>query len=97
GLDEVGPRPALILLSLQPDHDDHRLLQTIKASPMLRHTPIVVLTRSRKISDMLQSIDLYASSCVLKPNIDDDFRRAIRAIRRFWLELTVLPLPGVPR
>lgn len=85
--------PALILLSLRSP-DDHHLLRAIRTSPMLRSTPVIVLAGSPMIAAARDSYDLHASSCVLKPTTDIDFRRAIRAIRRFWLELSLLPRPN---
>ena len=85
-------RPSLILLSMQPPHlSNSAVLTVLQNNPLLRQIPVVVLTRSRAISDMLHSYDLYANSCVLKPAEDAAFRRAIRAIRRFWIDLAVLP------
>ncbi len=90
---EDAAHPSLILLGMQPPRlSGNAVLQAIQRSPMLRQIPVVVLTRSRKIADMLNSYDLHANSCVLKPTTEVDFRRAIRAIRRFWLDLVVLPL-----
>ncbi len=96
GLDApASHRPTLILLSLRSPGSDHHLLRAIRTSPTLRSTPVIVLARSPMIAVARDSYDLQASSCVLKPTSDSDFRRAIRAIRRFWLELALLPQPHV--
>ena len=89
---EQAARPSLILLGMQPPEETGiSVLQTLQKAPMLRQIPVVVLTRSRKITELLRRENLHANSHVLKPSSESEFHRTIRAIHRFWLSLSVLP------
>jgi two-component system, chemotaxis family, response regulator Rcp1 len=87
-----APHPALILLDLNlPKKDGREVLAEIKADPLLRRIPVVVLTTSEAEQDILQSYDLHANCYVTKPVDLDAFMHVVRSIEDFWLAIVRLP------
>ena len=66
--DAPAPVPGLILLDLNmPRKDGREALQEIKADPLLRKIPIVVLTTSKAEEDILNTYDLGVAGFISKP------------------------------
>jgi two-component system, chemotaxis family, response regulator Rcp1 len=87
-----APRPDLILLDLNlPRKDGRQVLQEIKADHALRTIPIVVLTASQAVEDVLQAYRFKANSVVRKPVDYDQFGHVVRCIESFWLSVVTLP------
>ena len=87
--------PGLILLDLKmPKVDGLEVLRTVKADPMLRITPVVVLTSSREESDLLRTYDLGVNAYVVKPVVFNDFMEAVRVLGQFWAVVNQPPPPG---
>ena len=87
-----APHPDLILLDLNlPKKDGREVLAEIKADPLLRRIPVVVLTTSEAEQDILQSYDLHANCYVTKPVDLDAFIHVVRSIEDFWLAIVRLP------
>jgi CheY-like chemotaxis protein len=87
--------PLLLLLDLNmPCKDGREALKEIKAHPVLRRIPIVVLTTSGSEFDISSSYDLGANSYVRKPTSFEQFARFIEALNRYWLEVADLPRPS---
>jgi len=85
--------PDLILLDLNlPRKDGRETLAEIKASPLLRRIPVVVLTSSKAEADILTSYNLHANSYIAKPVDFEQFLEIIEAIEGFWLSLVRLPV-----
>src|SRR5216683_1403524 len=58
-----NPLPGLILLDLNmPRKDGREALAEIKADPLLRRIPVVILTTSKAEEDILRSYDLGVNS-----------------------------------
>lgn len=88
-----SPRPALILLDLNmPRKDGREALRDIKANPVLRRIPVVVLTTSSATEDVNNTYDLGANSFVTKPVTFDGLVETVRLIGRYWSEVVALPL-----
>jgi two-component system response regulator len=86
------PLPALILLDLNmPRKDGREALRELKADPVLRTIPVVVLTTSRAEEDVLRTYDLGASSFISKPVTFQGLVRVMRSLGHYWLELVRLP------
>lgn len=82
----------LILLDLNlPKKSGREVLAEIKADPMLRQIPVVVLTTSAAERDILEAYSLHANCYITKPVDLDQFERVIRSIEDFWLALVKLP------
>ena len=85
-------RPDLILLDLNlPKKDGREVLQDIKADPLLRYIPVVVLTSSQAEQDILRAYDLHANCYVSKPVDLDQFIHVVRSIEDFWFTIVKLP------
>ena len=86
-----SPWPDLILLDLNmPRKDGREALGEIKANPILRSIPIVVLSSSRAEEDIFRSYDLGVNSYVTKPITFDKMVELVKAIGRYWLEIVEL-------
>lgn len=84
--------PALMLLDLNmPGTDGREVLQELKADPVLRKIPVVVLTTSNDTRDIERCYDIGANSYVYKPVNLDGFMEAVRRLKDYWFEVVVLP------
>ena len=89
---ENASRPDVILLDLNlPKKDGREVLAEIKADPILKRIPVVVLTTSQADEDILRSYDLHANSYVAKPVDLDQFIKVVKSIEEFWLTIVKLP------
>jgi len=88
--------PKVILLDLKlPKVDGLDVLRTIKANPVTRTIPVIVLTSSREESDMVEAYKLGVNSYVVKPVDFEQFTEAVRILGMYWLLLNELPrVPG---
>jgi CheY-like chemotaxis protein len=85
-------RPDLILLDLNmPRMDGRETLAAIKTDDRLKAIPVVILTTSGAIPDIIASYEHRANAYVTKPFGLDDFETAVRQIDRFYREVAVLP------
>jgi len=90
---ERAVRPDIFLLDLNlPRKDGREVLEEVKADPLLRRIPVVVLTTSRAEADILKTYDLHANCYINKPVDLDEFITVMRSIEEFWL--TIVKLPG---
>lgn len=88
--------PAVVLLDLKlPKVDGLEVLEQIKNDPVLRHTPVVMLTSSREERDLIRSYSLGVNAFVVKPVGFDQFFRAIQELGMFWAVLNEPPPPGL--
>ncbi|MES2569715.1 MAG: response regulator [Verrucomicrobiota bacterium] len=88
----MAPRPNLILLDLNlPRKDGREVLAEIKADPVLREIPVVVLTTSQAEEDIHRAYGLCANCYIAKPVDFDRFVTVIRGIQQFWFTIALLP------
>jgi len=86
-----APRPGLILLDLNlPRVDGLEVLAEIKADPVLKIIPVVILTTSQAHEDILRSYALHANAYVSKPVDFERFLEAIRQIDSFFVTVVKL-------
>ena len=86
------PLPDLVLLDLKmPGVSGHEVLQTIKTTPGIRRTPVVVLTSSKEEGDLTTSYDNGANSYLVKPISFTGFLEMVEALVEYWLALNVRP------
>jgi CheY-like chemotaxis protein len=86
------PRPGLILLDLNmPRKDGRQALREIKADPVLRRIPVVILTTSKADTDIDISYDLGANSFIPKPVRFEDLVNVIRQLGQYWFRTVQLP------
>jgi CheY-like chemotaxis protein len=69
------------------------VLQTVKADPVLRSIPIVILTSSREEADLVRSYGLGVNAYVVKPVVFQAFMDAVKALGQFWAMVNELPPP----
>jgi CheY-like chemotaxis protein len=86
------PLPKLILLDLKmPGIDGFEVLRQIKASPILKRLPVIILTSSKEEGDRALSYDNGANSYLVKPVSFDGFLNIVHQIEGYWLSLNVEP------
>jgi CheY-like chemotaxis protein len=87
-----APRPGLILLDLNlPRRDGLEVLAEVKADPVLKVIPVVILTTSQAQQDVLRSYTLHANAYVSKPVDFERFMDVIRQIDNFFVTVVKLP------
>jgi two-component system response regulator len=87
-----GDRPAVVLLDLKlPKIDGLEVLRRVRAHPVTKLTPIVILTSSREERDRLEGYSLGANSYIQKPVDFEQFVEAIRQLGLYWLVLNEPP------
>ncbi len=90
-----APRPAIILLDLNlPKKDGREVLADIKADPVLRRIPVIVLTTSSSQDDIQRAYAMHANCYITKPVDFEQFVQVVQAIENFWLTMVQLPTAG---
>ena len=92
--DEATPHemPGLILLDLNmPGIDGHQVLQIIKTDDELKKIPVIILTTSGNERDINDSFDEGANSYVQKPIGFDELLKAVKTLKEYWFEVSLLP------
>jgi len=88
----TSPRPGVILLDLNmPKKDGREALQEIKADPVLKTIPVVILTTSQAEEDIYRSYNLGASSFITKPVTFTSLVDVLRTMGKYWFEIVELP------
>jgi CheY-like chemotaxis protein len=84
--------PDLILLDLNlPGINGHRVLQSIKQNPQLKHIPTVVLTTSNNPRDIEDCYRLGSNSYLLKAMEFKRFKQTIDTTIAYWFDTVILP------
>jgi len=92
-----APIPGLILLDLRlPKIDGLEVLRQLKAHPVYRNIPVVVLTTSGEDRDVARSYELGAASYIVKPVEFEKFQEVVERIDLYWI-VTNVPYPGADR
>jgi CheY-like chemotaxis protein len=87
-----SPRPDLILLDLNlPRKDGREVLVEIKANPVLKGIPVIILSTSTDSEDILRSYGSGAASYIKKPDSFDSLLKAFSAVRDYWFGSVTLP------
>ena len=90
-----APRPDLILLDMNmPRLNGQEFLSILKADPLLKSIPVVMLTTSDAERDVLASYQLGASGYITKPVDIEQFIDAIKQLDNYWFALVRLPKKG---
>ena len=93
--DDSNERPCVILLDLNmPKMNGTEFLKVVKADPMLRRIPVVVLTTSNEERDIVESFKLSVAGYIIKPV---DYRKFVEAIQTIDLYWTLSELPEEER
>ena len=92
GKHRAAVTPDLILLDLNlPRMDGREVLVAVKADPVLRQIPVIVLTTSETEEDLLRSYQQHANAYVHKPVDTEHFIEVIRGIDEFFVSIARLP------
>ncbi|HEY0378612.1 MAG TPA: response regulator [Pyrinomonadaceae bacterium] len=84
--------PAVVFLDLKmPKVDGLEVLRQIKADPVLKAIPVVMLTSSREDQDLVSSYRLGVNAYVVKPVNFSEFLEAISQVGMFWGALNQPP------
>jgi two-component system response regulator len=82
----------VIFLDLKlPKVNGLTVLKEIKANPLTKKLPVVVLTSSKEDPDIKAAYEFGANSYVVKPVDFDDFIKAIQNTGLFWLLVNEAP------
>lgn len=80
--------PRLILLDIRmPKMSGIEVLRQVRAEPLLRMIPVVMMTSSDESRDVEAAYRLGANSYVVKPLEFDDFIRAAEEVGVYWSRL----------
>lgn len=83
---QMHDTPRVVLLDLKlPLVDGLEVLRQMKADPVTRRIPVVVLTSSREERDMIESYDLGVNSYIVKPVDFDQFTQTVRELGMYWV------------
>lgn len=78
--------PRLVLLDLKlPKIDGLEVLRIVKADPVLRMMPIVVMTSSSEQRDLVEGYRLGVNSYIQKPVSFDRFQQIVSQLGFYWL------------
>jgi two-component system, chemotaxis family, response regulator Rcp1 len=87
-----APRVDLVLLDLNlTNMNGHSVLRAIRANPDTTLIPVVILSSSKRRTDVQQAYALHANGYVRKPLDLDGTYKAINSLIAFWLEVAELP------
>jgi two-component system, response regulator len=85
-------KPGLIIMDLNmPKMDGRQALKLIKADPVLKKIPVIVLTTSKADSDISECYNLGVNSFITKPVDFQDLVDVIGEISNYWLKTVSLP------
>lgn len=89
--------PVLVLLDLKmPRVDGLEVLRQMKADPVLKRIPVVMMTSSREQADLTQSYELGVNSYVVKPVKFQGFIDAVKHVGVYWVLVNEAPPPAAP-
>jgi len=89
---QAAPRPAMMLLDLNlPGTSGREVLNEVKQDPQLKSIPVVIFTSSAHDSDVQGCYAAGANGYVRKPVCLNEFNAALKRIKEFWLDASILP------
>ena len=89
-----SPVSGLILLDLNmPKKDGREVLAEIKADPLLRRIPVVVMTTSQAEQDISRTYDLGTNSYIAKPITLPALVEVMKVLGQYWFHVVKLPEP----
>ena len=87
--------PAVLILDIKmPRMDGIEVLRVMRADPLLKTIPIVMLTSSREEQDLVKTYELGVNAYVVKPVKFSEFIEVVKHLGIFWAILNELPAEG---
>ena len=91
GIYSDAPSPDLVFLDLRmPKVDGFQVLADMKADPLLRRIPVIVMSSSDAETDLARAYDAQIAAYLVKPADLDAYFGAIRAIKELWFNVVRL-------
>jgi CheY-like chemotaxis protein len=85
------PRPGVVILDLNmPGIGGHETLGIIRADPLLRRIPVVILTTSAAEADIVASYDAGANAYIVKPSAFAELVHIFSSLSAFWFDVSSL-------
>ena len=86
------PRPDLIFLDIKmPRKDGHETLCEIKQNEKFADIPVIMMSGSQAMDDVLKAYKSQANAYVSKSNGFDEMLEFVEAIEKFWFAKARLP------
>ena len=87
GFPRIEPTPSLILLDLNlPKMGGIEFLRELRADPVLKTLPVIVLTSSNEPGDRAAAFEYEVNDYIVKPHTFDEFSDAMSMILADWSE-----------
>lgn len=87
-----APQPDLVLLDLNlPRKSGLDVLAEMRANERTQSTPVVILSVSQAVEDIVRCYSNCANCYITKPADLDRFMEVVKAIEDFWLAIVQLP------
>jgi two-component system response regulator len=84
--------PRLILLDLKlPRVDGLQVLREIKADPRTKAIPVILLTASKEVRDLVESYKTGVNIYIQKPVNFDQFQDVVKQLGMYWLLINARP------
>lgn len=89
---DVADTPQVVLLDLKlPRLSGLEVLRELRANPVTRLLPVIILTTSNEETDVVSGYELGANSYIRKPVDFLQFVEAVRQLGLYWLVLNQPP------
>lgn len=93
--DDNQPLPAVVLLDLRlPKVSGLEVLKRMRADPVRKLVPVVILTSSKEESDLTNGYAFGTNSYIRKPVDFEQFSDTVRHLGMYWLVLNEAPPVG---
>ncbi len=87
--------PDIILLDLNmPKMDGREALKELKGDLQLKKIPVIVLTTSKSMEDIVKTYDLGTNSFIVKPTTFKELVEIMNVLSRYWMDIVELPKVG---
>ena len=84
--------PGLVLLDINmPKKDGFEVLEEMKADPLLKQIPVIMLTCSKREEDVVRAYDGGACSFITKPVSFDAFQEMVGRFSLYWTLVATIP------